>query len=370
MKKSFICVFLTILFFSCSNAVHDFIPPQSKEIISFGLKTDKMEDIPCAEYKNGENIMLTVPANTDISKMIPVIKVSDGACVLPITLEYLFAAFPSMDLLTLAVKLQEVFSSNNVKEWLFEFIRQNPDFKIPSLTLPIDFSRTVHFLVLSGRATTRFYQVSVQKEVSNENNNNNTPGETPTPENHTMCTVTFNSNNGESKQYTQTFISEKEQNLNQNCFFSPAFTFVGWNTNADGSGTYYSDGQAITITSDMALYAQWSFAGFSDEPVEEFFTHTVTFNSNNDVNQEYTQTFISGKEQKLNLNCFYYIAYIFNGWNTKADGSGVSYYPGDSFEVTKGITLYAQWSVHPVTEQPAEGGIMEFIKSIIRRILG
>ena len=344
MKKSFICVFLTILFFSCSNAVHDFIPPQSKEIISFGLKTDKMEDIPCAEYKNGENIMLTVPANTDISKMIPVIKVSDGACVLPITLEYLFAAFPSMDLLTLAVKLQEVFSSNNVKEWLFEFIRQNPDFKIPSLTLPIDFSRTVHFLVLSGRATTRFYQVSVQKEVSNENNNNNTPGETPTPENHTMCTVTFNSNNGESKQYTQTFISEKEQNLNQNCFFSPAFTFVGWNTNADGSGTYYSDGQAITITSDMALYAQWSFAGFSDEPVEEFFTHTVTFNSNNDVNQEYTQTFISGKEQKLNLNCFYYIAYIFNGWNTKADGSGTSYTDGQAVALKDDMTLYAQWT--------------------------
>ena len=344
MKKSFICVFLTILFFSCSNAVHDFIPPQSKEIISFGLKTDKMEDIPCAEYKNGENIMLTVPANTDISKMIPVIKVSDGACVLPITLEYLFAAFPSMDLLTLAVKLQEIFSSNNVKEWLFEFIRQNPDFKIPSLTLPIDFSRTVHFLVLSGRATTRFYQVSVQKEVSNENNNNNTPGETPTPENHTMCTVTFNSNNGENKQYTQTFISEKEQNLNQNCFFSPAFTFVGWNTNADGSGTYYSDGQAITITSDMALYAQWSFAGFSDEPVEEFFTHTVTFNSNNDVNQEYTQTFISGKEQKLNLNCFYYIAYIFNGWNTKADGSGTSYTDGQAVALKDDMTLYAQWT--------------------------
>ena len=346
MKKSFICILLTILFFSCSNAVHDFIPPQSKEIISFGLKTDKMEDIPCVEYKNGENIMLTVPANTDISKLVPVIKVSDGASVLPITLEYIFAAFPSMDLLTLAVKLQEVFSSNNVKEWVFEFIRQNPDFKVPSLNLPIDFSRPVNFLVISGIATTRFYQVSVQKEISNEtnNDNNNAPGETPTPENHTMCTVTFNSNNGENKQYTQTFISEKEQNLNQNCFFSPSFTFVGWNTNADGSGTYYSDGQAITITSDMALYAQWSFAGFSDEPIEEFFTHTVTFNSNNDVNQEYTQTFISGKEQKLNLNCFYYIAYIFNGWNTKADGSGTSYTDGQAVALKDDMTLYAQWT--------------------------
>ena len=165
MKKSFISILLTILLFSCSNAVHDFIPPQDKEIISFRLKTDKMEDIPSAEYKNGKNIMLTVPANTDISKMIPVVKVSDGAAVIPITLEYLSAAFPSMDLLTFAVKLQEAFSSGNLKEWLFEFIRQNPDFNVPSLTLPIDFSQTVNFLVISGQATTRLYQVNVQKKV-------------------------------------------------------------------------------------------------------------------------------------------------------------------------------------------------------------
>ena len=262
MKKSFISILLTILLFSCSNAVHDFIPPQDKEIISFRLKTDKMEDIPSAEYKNGKNIMLTVPANTDISKMIPVVKVSDGAAVIPITLEYLSAAFPSMDLLTFAVKLQEAFSSNNLEEWMFEFIRQNPDFNVPSLTLPIDFSQTVVFLVISGRATTRFYQVNVQKEISTKNDGN--IKEDGVPEIHTMCTVTFDSNNGKNKEYTQTFISEKEQNLNLNCFYSSGFTFAGWNTASDGSGTSYTDGQAITITSDIKLYAQWGHASQKD----------------------------------------------------------------------------------------------------------
>ena len=243
MKKSFISILLTILLFSCSNAVHDFIPPQDKEIISFRLKTDKMEDIPSAEYKNGKNIMLTVPANTDISKMIPVVKVSDGAAVIPITLEYLSAAFPSMDLLTFAVKLQEAFSSGNLKEWLFEFIRQNPDFNVPSLTLPIDFSQTVNFLVISGQATTRLYQVNVQKKGSTENNGNNNSGGTSNPDTHTMCTITFSSNNGKNKEYTQIFISEKEQNLNLNCFYSSGFTFAGWNTASDGSGTSYSAGK-------------------------------------------------------------------------------------------------------------------------------
>lgn len=264
MKKSFISILLTILLFSCSNAVHDFIPPQDKEIISFRLKTDKMEDIPSAEYKNGKNIMLTVPANTDISKMIPVVKVSDGAAVIPITLEYLSAAFPSMDLLTFAVKLQEAFSSGNLKEWLFEFIRQNPDFNVPSLTLPIDFSQTVNFLVISGQATTRLYQVNVQKKGSTENNGNNNSGGTSNPDTHTMCTITFSSNNGKNKEYTQIFISEKEQNLNLNCFYSSGFTFAGWNTASDGSGTSYTDGQAITITSDIKLYAQWGHASQKD----------------------------------------------------------------------------------------------------------
>ena len=264
MKKSFISILLTILLFSCSNAVHDFIPPQDKEIISFRLKTDKMEDIPSAEYKNGKNIMLTVPANTDISKMIPVVKVSDGAAVIPITLEYLSAAFPSMDLLTFAVKLQEAFSSGNLKEWLFEFIRQNPDFNVPSLTLPIDFSQTVNFLVISGQATTRLYQVNVQKKGSTENNGNNNSGGTSNPDTHTMCTITFSSNNGKNKEYTQIFISEKEQNLNLNCFYSSGFTFAGWNTASDGSGTSYSDGQSIMIASDITLYAQWVYATKKD----------------------------------------------------------------------------------------------------------
>ena len=343
MKKSFISIFLTILFLSCSNAVHDFIPPQDKEIISFRLKTDKMEDIPTAEYKNGKNIMLTVPANTDISKMIPVVKVSDGAAVIPITLEYLSAAFPSMDLLTFAVKLQEAFSSNNLEEWMFEFIRQNPDFNVPSLTLPIDFSQTVNFLVISGQATTRFYQVNVQKKGSTENNGNNNSGGTSNPDTHTMCTITFSSNNGKNKEYTQTFISEKEQNLNLNCFYSSGFTFAGWNTASDGSGTSYKDGQAITITSDIKLYAQWAFAGFSDEPIEEFLTHTVTFNSNNEVNQEYTQTFISGYEQKLNQNCFLHNSYEFNCWNTERDGSGTSYTDGQAVTLKSDMILYAQW---------------------------
>ncbi|MBR4733972.1 MAG: choice-of-anchor J domain-containing protein [Lachnospiraceae bacterium] len=34
---------------------------------------------------------------------------------------------------------------------------------------------------------------------------------------------------------------------------------------------------------------------------------------------------------------------FFTGWNTKADGSGTTYYPGNDFEIAGNVTLYAQW---------------------------
>ena len=36
------------------------------------------------------------------------------------------------------------------------------------------------------------------------------------------------------------------------------FTFAGWNTSADGSGTSYSQGNTFTITANIILYARWT----------------------------------------------------------------------------------------------------------------
>ncbi len=36
------------------------------------------------------------------------------------------------------------------------------------------------------------------------------------------------------------------------------YSFAGWNTVADGSGTQYASGSTITMNGDMALYAQWT----------------------------------------------------------------------------------------------------------------
>lgn len=42
--------------------------------------------------------------------------------------------------------------------------------------------------------------------------------------------------------------------------------------------------------------------------------------------------------------------YVFLGWNTKPDGSGEEYSPGQSITLTEALTLYAQWSPEPMPE--------------------
>ena len=52
--------------------------------------------------------------------------------------------------------------------------------------------------------------------------------------------------------------SDSAVTLTSNTFTKSGYTFAGWNTAADGTGTSYSDGASFTMpTSDETLYAQW-----------------------------------------------------------------------------------------------------------------
>lgn len=77
-------------------------------------------------------------------------------------------------------------------------------------------------------------------------------------------TVTFDQNAADAagKMDNQTFTYDQSQNLTQNAFTRPGYTFAGWNTEADGSGTPYADQAAVKNLSaeadgSITLYAQW-----------------------------------------------------------------------------------------------------------------
>ena len=70
-------------------------------------------------------------------------------------------------------------------------------------------------------------------------------------------TVSFDANGGTGSMSSMTFGKGDTKNLIANKFTRTGYTFVGWNTKADGTGTSYSDKQSITPTENLTLYAQW-----------------------------------------------------------------------------------------------------------------
>lgn len=59
----------------------------------------------------------------------------------------------------------------------------------------------------------------------------------------------------------QTFTCGKAvtlQSVSENSFSREGYTFVGWNTKADGSGTSYADGASVTLYGPTTLYAEWT----------------------------------------------------------------------------------------------------------------
>ena len=69
----------------------------------------------------------------------------------------------------------------------------------------------------------------------------------------------------------------------------------------------------------------------------------------------------SGMAMDLPANAYTRVGYVFNGWNTKADGKGTSYKNKASIKLTKAngakVTLYAQWKIIKYTVKfKANGG--------------
>ena len=147
-------------------------------------------------------------------------------------------------------------------------------------------------------------------------------------------TVTFNANGGTGTMAPQ--ISSVAANLTANAFTRTGYTFTGWNTAANGSGTGYANTASYPFTADATLYAQWSIN-----------TYTVTFNANGGTGTMAPQT--SSVAANLTANAFTRTGYTFTGWNTVAGGGGTSYADTASYPFTADATLYAQWTINTYT---------------------
>ena len=132
-------------------------------------------------------------------------------------------------------------------------------------------------------------------------------------------------------------------------FHRDHYTLTGWNTKPDGSGDSYAPGAGVHMgVTDQTLYAQWKRIPVkvnydpnggegSHEPTPGDAGGTVTIPD--DLNDPFTKP-----------------GSILIGWNTKPDGSGDSYEPGDMIPMgDEDETLYAQWKELP-SVMPSTGG--------------
>ena len=85
-----------------------------------------------------------------------------------------------------------------------------------------------------------------------------TPTPTPTPETYYIW-FWPNAQGVTGGMDFQHFTEGVSQAISPNAFVYPGKVFVKWTTERDGSGTSYTDGQVITLTEDINLYAQWAW---------------------------------------------------------------------------------------------------------------
>lgn len=116
------------------------------------------------------------------------------------------------------------------------------------------------------------------------------------------------------------------------------FSFLNWNTAANGSGSSYTAPQTFSISTNTTLYAQWRAtvtynAGLAD-------SGNVPVDSN-----QYAPNASATVLGNTGIPTLTRSGYTFNGWNTQQNGSGTAYAVGSSLTVTGDITLYSAWTV-------------------------
>jgi hypothetical protein len=124
---------------------------------------------------------------------------------------------------------------------------------------------------------------SIIIRVSNNNANPSSvewTGSVPTAV-ATTYTISYNANGGNSTPSSQTGTTiTLAAAITRNEDSNYTYTFKNWNTASNGTGTSYSAGQTITLSSNLTLYAQWT-ATPKSQPTGQY---KYYYGSDEDVN--------------------------------------------------------------------------------------
>ena len=157
-----------------------------------------------------------------------------------------------------------------------------------------------------------------------------------------------NGSTGGSTETEQTHYRNQTKNLANVGFSKTGYSFVEWNTKADGSGTSYTNYQSVTNLAsahgEIRLYAIWSANSYTVTPDYNVKpSHTVTFDLNGWTEGEVPEAQVITPAQGLMLPTLVRDGYELCGWYDNAECTGEEY----DMSVTHDddVTLYAKWRV-------------------------
>lgn len=126
------------------------------------------------------------------------------------------------------------------------------------------------------------------------------------------------------------------------------YTFMGWNTQKDGTGTTYREGSQMTITDNVTLYAIWTKEGITE-------TYRVMYDGNGYTDGSVpvdTNQYFDGDVAKIANPTMTRKGHTFVGWNTQADGQGTAFTIGQEVIMHANVKLYAIWKQDTVILPP------------------
>ncbi|MEN9604299.1 MAG: hypothetical protein RL545_988, partial [Actinomycetota bacterium] len=127
------------------------------------------------------------------------------------------------------------------------------------------------------------------------------------------------------------------------------YTFKGWNTQANGSGTRYAAASTFNLTADTTLYAEWVL------------TPAVVYSANGASGGTTPGEVPAGSPITVdpNTGLLHRSGFRFNGWNTSPNGTGTHFDAGATPTLPVGTVLYAEWV--PVTPLASTGSRFDLV---------
>ena len=134
----------------------------------------------------------------------------------------------------------------------------------------------------------------------------------------------------------------------------PGYSFLNWNTVANGSGTTYQPGDTYSTNANLTLYAQWATV-----------VYTVTLNDAGSITQ-----LTKAAGASVMLPALSKTGYNFLGWDTSSAAATAVYAPGATYSTDASITLYAVWQKADLPIYIEVNGVVHKIEKAYIKING